>query len=240
VNVEGTRNVVDVCLALGIPKIIHVSSIAALGRQKGTLTVDEESKWIDNTAGSYYAESKYQAEAEIFRGQEEGLSVSMVIPSAILGPSDWTKSSSQVFRYVWRRGSFYTEGTFNYVDVRDVADMIFELFQGDYAGQKFIATAGSTSLKNLLEEIALRFNKKAPSIKLNGFWVWTISRLEAIRSLLLGTEPLITRESAKFALESFQYSNQKAKDVLRFKFRTIEETLDWCCTEYLHNINTKK
>jgi nucleoside-diphosphate-sugar epimerase len=62
VNVEGTKNVVNACLASGVKKLIHISSVAALGRQKRIKTIDETTKWEDNALNSSYAESKYLAE----------------------------------------------------------------------------------------------------------------------------------------------------------------------------------
>jgi dihydroflavonol-4-reductase len=240
VNVEGTRNVVDTCLTLGIPKLIHVSSVAALGRQKGFPEIDEEAKWVDSPLNSSYAESKYRAELEVFRGMEEGLSVSIINPSVILAPSDWNKSSSQLFHYVAQERMFYTDGSINYVDARDVADIIYRLYSGAGAGEKIIANAGAIELKSLLAEIARRLGKKEPSLRVSGGWLRAVVRLEEIRCLFSGREPVITRESARFATETFFYNNRKVKEELGFKFRELAETLDWCCDVYRRKINTNK
>jgi len=147
IHVEGTRNVVNTCLALGIPRLIHISSVAALGRVKGVPTLDEESKWVPSVLNSDYAESKYLAELEVYRGMEEGLDVALVNPSVVLAPTDWEKSSSQLFRYAWEEKSFYTEGSLNYVDVRDLAEMVFRIYSSNPRGQKFIASAGAISAR---------------------------------------------------------------------------------------------
>jgi dihydroflavonol-4-reductase len=236
VNVEGTKNVVNACLVLEIPRLIHISSVSALGRIRGGNTIDEESKWANSPLNSDYAESKYLAELEIYRGMEEGLSVSIVNPSVILAPTDWAKSSAQIFRYVWDEKPFYSEGSLNYVDVRDVAEMVFRLFQSNDQGQKFIANAGILSIKNFFEEIGRRFDKKAPSVKVSRPWIGLAARWEEIRSWLAGTEPLLTRQTARMAKETFYYTNQRAKEHLGMHFRTLEETLDWCCTQYLRRL----
>src|SRR5258706_1521393 len=84
VNVEGTKNVVNTCLALGIPRLIHISSVAALGRVKGVPAMDEESKWVPSLLNSDYAESKYLAELQLNRGMEEGLAGTLVNQSGVL------------------------------------------------------------------------------------------------------------------------------------------------------------
>jgi dihydroflavonol-4-reductase len=240
VNVEGTRNVVNACLELKIPKIVHISSVAALGRQKGMNTVDEDCKWPESSLNSDYAESKYLAELEMFRGMEEGLSVSMINPSVILAPSDWTRSSAKLFRYVWDEKIFYTGGSINFVDVRDVADMVDLMVRQQHNGQRFIANGGSVLLKEFFTEIARRFQKKPPSIYVTSPWTQIVARLEEVRSFFTGTEPLVTRQSARLAEESFAYTSKKAETSLGIKFRAIEETLNWCCEEYLRKININK
>ena len=98
INVQGTRNVVNACLANGVKRIVHVSSVAALAAQKGQTTVTEENKWVENQHQTVYAKSKYLSELEIFRGQEEGISSVIVSPSAILADANWDNSSAQIFK----------------------------------------------------------------------------------------------------------------------------------------------
>ena len=161
-NVIGTKNVVDACLASGVRKLIHISSVAALGRERGVQLISEENTWADSPLNSDYAISKYQAELEVFRGHEEGLHVSLVNPSVILAPANWNRSSSQLFKYIWNEKPFYTEGMLNYVDVRDVATIIHLLYKGDFNGERFIVNANHVSFKTIFDEIARRFNKKSP------------------------------------------------------------------------------
>ncbi|HMR58068.1 MAG TPA: NAD-dependent epimerase/dehydratase family protein, partial [Cyclobacteriaceae bacterium] len=103
VNAEGTRNVVDSCLGLQIPNLIHISSVAALGRKSGINRVDETTHWVSSNLNTDYAKSKRMAELEVWRGAEEGLSVNIINPSVILAPADWNKSSVRLFQYVWQQ-----------------------------------------------------------------------------------------------------------------------------------------
>ena len=240
VNVGGTKNVVNTCLALTVRKLIHISSVAALGRRKGLEKIDEESKWVSSPLNSDYAQSKYLAELEVYRGMEEGLNTTIVSPSAVLAPAEWDNSTAQLFQYAWKERPFYTDGALNFIDVRDVAEMIFRIYSLDFAGQKFIASAGVISLRHFFEETAKRFHKRPPFIKLSSSWTGLVARLEDIRSLLSGREPLITIQSARLARETFYYDQQKAKDLLQMHFRPLEETLDWCCSHYLRKVNTNK
>ncbi len=240
VNVEGTRNVVNVCLALGIERLIHVSSVAALGREKKNLEIDETATWVESPLNTDYAKSKYEAELEVFRGQEEGLKISIINPSVILAKSDWSKGSSSIFKYVFEEHKFYSAGTFNYVDVRDVTEMIFKLFSIQSFGKRYIANSGSIHSKLLFEKIATRFKKRPPTILANSFFISVATTIELMRSSLTGKEPMVTKKTAKIASETFHYSNQKAINELNMKFKTLDDTLDWCCSYYLANYTTNK
>jgi len=239
-NVNGTRNVVNACLALGIPRLIFVSSVAALGRKKGQTEIKEDNQWVDSDLNSDYAKSKYLAELEVFRGQEEGLKVSIVNPSVILAPANPGKSSAQIFNYVQKERKFYADGTVNYVDVRDVAEIIFKLYSENINEGKFIASAGQISLKELMSEIAVRLGKKPPSIRINPGLLLTAAWLEEIRCRITGSEALISRQSAKMPGEKFIYQNERSINRLKIAYKPISETLDWCCSHYIKAFSTNK
>src|SRR5215203_5284609 len=64
INVQGTRNVINECQAKGVSRFVHISSVAALGRQKGQKVINESNQWVDSPLHSVYAESKYLSELE--------------------------------------------------------------------------------------------------------------------------------------------------------------------------------
>jgi nucleoside-diphosphate-sugar epimerase len=233
VNVIGTRNVVNACLASGIKKIIHISSVAALGRLKGQEHVSENNKWVDNPLNSTYAESKYKAELEVYRGYEEGIETTILNPSVILAPADWDKSSAKLFKYVWRERKFYIENDFNYVDARDVAEVAVRMINENFSGHRFILNAGRLPLIQFLSKVAKRFNKRPPSIRANSGLLKVLAFLEILRSRLLASDPLITKETARLTNTHFYFSNEKIKKQLNFEFKSIDETLDWCCEYYI-------
>jgi len=232
INTTGTQNLVNACLAGNVKRVLHVSSVAALGRQKGQTYLNEENKWSESSMNSNYAKSKYDAELEIFRAQEEGLSTVIINPSVILGFSDWNKSSAQLFKYIWNSHPFYIDGTLNYVDVRDVAEAAFQLFNSSIEGERFIVSAGTIPYKSFFDKVADGFEKKRPSIKVNPLLARAIAVFESGRTRISGTEPFITRETARLADAIFEYDNQKVKKALNFNFQSIDETIQWCCEHY--------
>lgn len=236
VNVQGTRNVVNACLANGTKKLVHISSVSALGRHRKKTSINEETHWLPGGQESDYANSKYLSELEVFRGMEEGLNVSVVNPSLVLAAGDGKRSSSYLFGYVWRQSKLYTDFTVNYVDARDVASMVTRLLQENHNGERFIASAGTASLKEIFEQVAKRFQKKAPSIGLPQTLATTAAWLEEFRSRLIGSEPMITRQSVRALREPVFFENSKAKKILGMEFQPLEKTLDWCCNLYKNNL----
>lgn len=232
VNVTGTKNIVNAALAANVKRLLHVSSVAALGRQKDQQEVDESNTWIDSPVNSNYAQSKHLAELEVFRGQEEGLSTVIINPSVILGYSNWDKSSSQLFKYAWQEKPFYMEGSFNCVDVRDVAQIALQLFDSVIERERFILNAGSIGFKDFFDVLAGNFDKKSPTIKVGKPFLGPLAALESLRTRLTGTEPIITRETARLAGTHFHYSAQKIQKTLDFKFQSFDATANWCCRAY--------
>ena len=240
INVEGTRNVVNACLALKIPRLIHISSVAALGRQKNRNTISEKNTWVKSSLNSDYAESKYLAELEVYRGQEEGLSVSLVNPSVILAPDRQLRSSAQIFKYVMDERKFFIERQLNYVDVRDVSESVWQTYSKKISGEKFIANAGPVQLKYLLDEIASRLGKKAPFIKINPTLVTLAAWIEELRCRLNGSRAVISRQSIRSSQENFVYENSKSIFQLPLQYHSLAETLDWCCKELADAYSTNK
>ncbi|MBC7722151.1 MAG: NAD-dependent epimerase/dehydratase family protein, partial [Pedobacter sp.] len=126
-NIEGTANVVNGCLDMGIEKLVYISSVASLGRALKNEPINEAAKWIESTNNSEYAKTKFLAEMEVWRGIGEGLNAVIVNPSIILGASDWTKGSAAIFKSVYDEFPWFADGVNGFVDVVDVVDAMVQL-----------------------------------------------------------------------------------------------------------------
>lgn len=236
INTEGTKNMVNLALKHEIKRFIHISSVAALGRNLAQGTIDETNKWQESKYNTRYGQSKYQAELEVWRGMIEGLNAVILNPSVILGPGDWENSSSSIFKYVWNENMFYSEGFINYVDVRDVVDIIYKLLNDESKfGERYIVNAGSETFKAMFEKIAERFDKKPPTIKASSILVKIGLLVESLKFLLTGKKPLITREIARVGSARIYFDNNKAVTELNHTFVPLSQTLDWACAYYLEN-----
>ena len=234
-NIEGTANLVNVALGKGIERFVHVSSVAALGRKKDQYDFDEQAKWEQSSLNTVYAKSKYHAEQEVWRGAAEGLKVTILNPSVVLGDGDWHRSSTQLFRYVYEGKRFYPPGSINYVDVRDVAEVILAFLRREppQEAERYILNAGAVSYQELFGHIAKAFERPAPTFRVSPLMAEIAWRMAAIWSFLSGKTPFISKETARLSQKNYHYQNEKIKKELNFRFRTLEETIAWACAALL-------
>ena len=136
VNVEGTANVVNCAIESGVTRMIHVSSVAALGRTTKAGVVTEEKKWEENSSNTHYAISKHHAEMHVYRGFAEGLEGVVINPSTILGYGDWHQSSCAIFKNAYKGFAWYTKGINGFVGVEDVAEATVQLLVSGHEPEK--------------------------------------------------------------------------------------------------------
>ncbi len=235
INVEGTANIVNICLENNIDKLAYISSIATLNDEKNQVRT-EDSFWKESKSNSQYAKSKYLSEQEVWRGIEEGLNSIIVNPSVILGPGDWQKGSSQMFEKVWKGLKFYSSGSTGYIDVVDVAKCVIKLLEKEIINERFILNAENKKYRDIFDSIAENLNKPKPHIKVSPLIKEIAWRIEWLKSLITNKSPLITKETANTAMKNKSFSNEKIIKTLDYKFIPIEESIKyyskWFLEEY--------
>lgn len=220
-----THHLINWALENGVKKFCHVSSIAALGREKNRPEVDEQAFWKSSPDNSNYAKSKYAAENEVWRGKEEGLNTVIVNPSVILGPGAWTQSSGKIFPTIANGFKFYTPGLASVVDVRDVARAMVLLMEGNHFGKRYILSAQTLPYKELTHKIADALGVEKPKKQARRWMLGALWRMEKLRSWLTGSEPLLTKETARTAFGRYRYSNQRIKNDIGFEFIPLDQTV---------------
>lgn len=238
INVEGTANVVNAALESGIEKLVHVSSVAALGRKRNNQVVDENVRWDDAANPSVYGKSKYLGELEVWRAVAEGLNAVIVNPVIILGKGNWETGSSATFRNAFNEFPWYTEGVSGFVDAEDVARVMIMLMESQVTAERFVLSADNWSYRKLFTTMAEMFGKKPPHRKVQPWMASIVWRLEKIKGIFTGKEPLLTRETADTAQQVVHFDNSKILKALPgFKFRPLDETIREACRYYLNEVN---
>ncbi|MFN8416811.1 MAG: NAD-dependent epimerase/dehydratase family protein [Cytophagaceae bacterium] len=227
-NVDGTRHLIDAMLYHQIPVLVHISSIAAIGRNKQIQIIKESQLWEESSDNSFYAKTKYEAELEVFRGFEEGIQGIILNPSIILGPGKKDSGSTRLFDYVLKGSTFYTKGNLHYVDVRDVADAVAEvLVKKLFTQERYILNAGTISYQSFFNQIAVKAGVKAPSVEASNWMKALAWRVEAVKSWFTQKEPTITKETAKTASGNYIYNSDKIKQLLTFPKYRLEDSISY-------------
>lgn len=234
-NQRMARNVVNACLAHGVRRLVHVSSIATLGAPpEPGMPIDEGMVPSSLDGMSPYHIGKLLAENEAMRGAACGLTTVVVNPAVILGAGDWSTGSSAMIPALAAGVPFYTEGVTAIVDVRDVARAMADLAECDTAtGERYILAGANISYRELLTLAAHSAGRRPPRIEAGSRMLGTAWRGAQAWGRISGTRPLFTSEIAAILLRKTRYSNEKIKNRLNFEFTPAENTIDRVIKQYI-------
>ena len=223
-NIEGTANIVNFCLAKAVKKLCFVSTIAALGDLKEhEKIITEESEWNPEKPHSDYAISKYGAEMEIWRGQQEGLESVIINPGVIIGPGFWEQGSGKLFKSVANGLSFYTKGITGFIAVPDVVQIAVKLMKSKHSNDRFTLIAENITFRELLDTIADSLNVKRPSLHASPLLVNVTYRIDWFISNVFGLKRRLDLATAKASYSKKWYSNEKIKNALPTQFLDIHQ-----------------
>jgi len=142
VNVGGTRNIIDLCLATpAIKRMVYCSSTGAIPDQPRGTAIKEVDHFDASLVPGCYSQSKALASQAVLDAcREQGLHASIVHPSGILGPGDYacgeiTQTVARIARGELRLG---LECDFNLCDVRDLADGLINAAEKGRDGECYI------------------------------------------------------------------------------------------------------
>lgn len=234
VNVEGTANVVNMAVEQGVRRLVHISSVAALGRSPQNEQVDETRKWVDNKYNTQYARSKHRAEMEVWRGFAEGLEGVILNPSTILGLGNWHQSSCAIFKNAYTEFPWYTQGVNGFVGVADVAAVAAQLLLSDVHGKRFIVSAENLPFRQLFNLMADGFGNKRPHLHATPLLGAVAARVEAVKAFFTGNKPLLTSETARVAQSLTRFDNKALlQELPGFTYTPIAQVVKTATAQYL-------
>jgi dihydroflavonol-4-reductase len=222
-NVKGTRLVMEEALAAGVERVVHTSSVAAIGPARARGTADESQPFTAGHLGIAYANSKHEAEVEALRVAAHGLPLVIVNPSFVLGPDDPKGTSmALVRRFLLGRIPVYVDGGLNIVDVRDVARGHLLADEKGEVGERYILAGRNFTLDRLFADFARLSGREQLPVKLPGR-----PTAFAVRAMSRAGLPLpVSPDEVRSATLWWTYRNTKARRQLGFEARPHEETLE--------------
>ena len=224
VNLEGARNVMRAALEADVERVVHTSSVAAIGPARQGKAADEAQPFTAGGLGIAYMNSKHEAEVEALRLAARGLDVVFVNPTFTLGPDAPSRGTSMglVRRFLLGQIPVFTDGALNIVDVRDVAIGHLLAEKKGVTAERYILGGRNFTIQRLFADLSRISGVEPPALK--------VSRGVAIRGAEfangLGLPIAVSVDEVKSATLWWTFRNTKAKKELGFRPRPHEETLE--------------
>jgi len=228
VNVEGTRNVLEVSREMGVDRIVYTSSVAALAVPEGKTPVTEEMPVDPKKIISGYKKSKYRAEQVALGYARAGLPVVIVNPSFPVGPRDIkpTPTGEVILDFINHRIPAYVETGMNVVDVEDVARGHLLAADKGRIGERYILGGEDMTMGDLLGLLSEITGIPAPRAKIPYYPILGMSYLNAAWCRLTGTTPRMTPETIRMSRHYMYYDSTKAIRELGFPQTSPKDALE--------------
>jgi dihydroflavonol-4-reductase len=224
IHVEGTQNVFDMALELGIKRIVYMST-------SGTIAVSDDSKAIPNEESASpfellkdwpYYRTKYFAEEIALSFAKKGLEVISLNPSLLLGPNDPNGASTNSIQlFLDDKVPLAPCGGVGFVDVRDVAQISVKALSEGLSGERYLLNSSNMSFLEFYQRIARLADKPAPMMKMPNLTRKALAWFPKIKKIGLH----LKKEDVELASYFWYVDSKKAMNSLNFKPRDSMDTL---------------
>ncbi len=246
VNVEGTKNIAEAAMKAGVSRFVYTSSIHAFKRIPHGTTIDETTPIDPATNIGAYDRSKAEATLFILEKVKEGLPAVIACPTGVVGPYDFKQSELGELIRDWslKKVNYMIEGSYDFVDVRDVVDGLICARDKGKIGQLYILSGELIRVSDLwkLGQELLSIKTRIVNIptKLAKFAAYFAELYYRITK----TKPKFTRYSIETLHSNAVISNLKARTALGYAPRSlrdsIKDTIIWWKENRLHLITGKE
>lgn len=232
-NVQGTKNLFQAALEVGVRKVVYTSSVATVGLPADG-TPGDESRFLDPAqAIGHYKRSKILAEQAALAFCAQGLPVVVVNPAAPIGPWDVKPTPTGKILVDFLQGKMpgYVDTGLNLVDVRDVARGHVLAAQHGKVGERYILGCCNISLHDMLRLAAEVSGVPAPRWRVPYTLALALGYACAGLTALTGKPPLVPLDGVRMARHPMYFSAQKAITELGLPQSPIAEAMqqavDW-------------
>lgn len=233
INVDGTRNVMEAAGRAGVTRVVHVSSITAMGFSRNPRKpLDETCSWNFSDLGLHYAETKHLAEKEVLKAVSSGLDCVIVNPAFVFGEGDVNFNAGRLIKDVYRRKiPFYPLGGICVVDVEIVVETIIRAMEAGRTGERYIIGGENLTYRQLSDIITDVTG--APKIGIPMPYALAVPLHGLLKLLPSGdrVSKLFNMTMFKVASEFLYFDSGKARRELSMRDEPIRESIgrafDW-------------
>lgn len=234
VNIEGVRKLCETALRAGIPKLVHISSVAAVGFTDDPANPADEKMAFDEKKfkNRIYMSSKHQGEKVALGFASKGMEVVSINPGLLYGPGE-RNTILPLFRNIMTgRLKFYPTGGTGIVDVRDASRGALLAFLRGKNSERYILNGHNLSFREIISFIAKTLGKKPLSKPVPRISRIPLGIFLSVTERFRKNPPDLTAESFEFCFRFRYYSSAKAEKELGWKAeipleKTISDSVDW-------------
>lgn len=228
VNVDGTRNVIDACVANGAKRLVHVGSASSFGYGSKENPGTEETPFKYKSMRLAYFDSKLQAQELVLKSVSDGkLDAVVVNPTFMFGAYDSGPSSGKmIVKVIALKPPFYPPGGRCFVHVRDVAQGLISAFEKGRSGECYIAGNKNMDMGELFTAICELVGARPPKLQIPEPAVLLAGRIGSAVADVSGKAPELSLEMAKSGCVGSYYSSAKAIRELGLPQTPVETALE--------------
>ena len=211
VNVEGTRIVMDACLRAGVQRVVHTSSVAAIGIPPEGTAGREDSAFDQLSATFAYADSKHRAEEEVRRAIDRGLAAVIVNPAVVIGAGDQYLIAGHIGLEVARgRLLAVPPGGVCVVDVDAVVQGQIAAAERGGVGERYILGGENLSYREIVATVAALTGRPAPRGTLPRQALPLLGAIVDAANRLSPRPPAVSGEQIRLSARSVFFDSGKA------------------------------
>lgn len=233
VNVEGTRNVAAAGREVGVRRMLHVSSMAAIGiPERGEGPADETFAFNLGSTGLNYHVSKVQAEEVIRDEVRRGLDAVVVNPGSIFGPfGQHYRGGEMIAKIRGKRVVPAFVGGRNVVHVDDVVDGIVRALDRGRTGERYILGGENLSYQRIVEIAAGQLGERPIIVPFPPLATGLLAAVGEAIGALTHRRPRMTYDVHYCSQRNQYYRSDKARQELGYSARPFasiaREYLEW-------------
>lgn len=226
-NPGGTENILAAAAAAGVARVVHTSSVAALGLMPDGSAADETTPVERARIIGHYKKSKYDAERVAQKWAARGLPVVIVNPSTPIGEGDIkpTPTGQMIVDFLNRRLPAYVDTGLNLVDVRDVAEGHLAAAERGCVGERYILGNRNMTLREILETLARLTGLPAPAVRLPHWIPLAAAAVTTGVARVTGRPPRVSLESVRMSTHRMFFDAKKAVRELGLPQTPVEDAL---------------
>lgn len=228
INVDGSTAVATAAVEAGVPRMIHFSSVHAFSQHPTSEPLTEQRPLVNNPKAAPYDRTKAAAQRAVMAKREQGLSISALHPTGIIGPHDFKPSRmGQVLSDIANgKMPFSLNNGFNWVDVRDVCQSAVNCVDSGADGQNYLLPGTWASMPELSTMVRNVTNKRTHLATMPFWTAYLALPFASIGASVTGKRPSFSRGSLHaLAVQCRQIPGDLARQHIGHNPRRLEDTI---------------